>query len=102
VGGNARNAGSKAVAIPIRIMKQVTSMACPLPPRGGRLSDRLHMRGSAQSVRQGLGSILSKVRDRSDRNQRGLRKAKHHLRGALSRTHRKIVARIHQRFAFGF
>src|SRR5277367_3825806 len=28
--------------------------------------------------------------------------AEHHLRGALSRTHRKIVARIHQRVAFGF
>jgi hypothetical protein len=28
--------------------------------------------------------------------------AEHHLRGALSRTRRKIVARIHQRVAFGF
>src|ERR1700751_3230193 len=27
--------------------------------------------------------------------------AEHHLRGTLSRTHRKIVGRIHQRVAFG-
>jgi hypothetical protein len=27
--------------------------------------------------------------------------AEHHLRGALSRTHRKVIARIHQRVAFG-
>jgi hypothetical protein len=31
-----------------------------------------------------------------------LPEAEHHLRGALFRTHRKIVARIHQRVAFGF
>ena len=46
---------------------------------------------------------LSSIRsDQLDKESARFAKAKHHLRGALSRTHRKIVARIHQRVAFGF
>jgi transposase len=39
---------------------------------------------------------------RSSEESARFAEAEHHLRGALSRTHRKIVARIHQRVAFGF
>ena len=81
----------------LRVVGDANTLTRPIHDRMPVLLDETNFQpwlsGAAKAVT---------VRDRLDKESARFAKAKHHLRGALSRTHRKIVARIHQRFAFRF